>query len=93
MILPVDYRTLTAYKRKQVRDAYVINQLGRCYHCSEPLNGSPSKEVLNKKLNLRLFPIGFLKHPVHLHHDHKTGMTIGAVHSRCNGVLWQYHGE
>lgn len=32
-------------------------------------------------------------YPVHLHHDHKTGLTIGAVHAKCNAVLWQYYGE
>ena len=40
-----------------------------------------------------LFPPNFFKWPVHLHHSHDTGMTIGAVHARCNAVLWQYHGE
>jgi hypothetical protein len=34
-----------------------------------------------------------LEDSVHLHHSHETGMTIGAVHARCNAVLWQYHGE
>jgi hypothetical protein len=42
---------------------------------------------------LSLFPKNFLKWPVHLHHSHDTGMTIGAVHSYCNAVLWQYHNE
>jgi hypothetical protein len=28
-----------------------------------------------------------------LHHCHQTGLTIGAVHAKCNAVLWQYHGE
>jgi hypothetical protein len=49
--------------------------------------------VMSKKINVDLFPPNFFKWPVHLHHDHRTGMTIGAVHCRCNAVLWQYHGE
>lgn len=44
-------------------------------------------------VNMKLFPPNFFKHPVHLHHDHQTGMTIGAVHNHCNAVLWQYYGE
>jgi hypothetical protein len=55
----------------------------------------PTKEMQQKSINFSLFPggIGFLKYPIHLHHDHNTGMTIGAVHARCNAILWQYHGE
>jgi len=40
-----------------------------------------------------LFPRGFFGYPIHLHHSHDTGMTIGAVHAHCNAVLWQYEGE
>jgi hypothetical protein len=40
-----------------------------------------------------LFPELFLKYPVHLHHSHVTGLTIGAVHAYCNAVLWVYHDE
>jgi hypothetical protein len=44
-------------------------------------------------VDLKLFPRGFLSNPVHLHHCHTTGLTIGAVHSRCNAILWQHHGQ
>jgi hypothetical protein len=40
-----------------------------------------------------LFPPNFLKYPVHLQHNHDTDMTEGAVHARCNAVMWQYHGR
>lgn len=40
----------------------------------------------------RLFPKGFFDHPVHLHHNHDTGLTIGAIHCYCNAISWQYHG-
>lgn len=34
-----------------------------------------------------------LRYPVHLQHNHDTGMTEGAVHARCNAVMWQYLGR
>lgn len=93
MDLPVNYNCLTQYQRRQVREEYVRLQGGRCYYCGEFLDSNPSERVRKKRLNMQLFPKGFLRHPVHLHHDHDTGMTIGAIHARCNGVLFQYHGE
>lgn len=93
MILPQDYNNLSQPQRREVRLEYVKIQENICSHCGEPLDQKPSKEVQEKKLDLRLFPKGFLRWPTHLHHDHDTGMTIGAIHARCNGVLWQYYGE
>lgn len=93
MNLPVDYTKISPYKRKQVREEYVKIQKGKCSHCGEPLTATPSNEVQSKWVDKSLFPIGFFNHPVHLHHCHDTGMTIGAVHCLCNAVLWQYHGE
>jgi len=55
--------------------------------------GPPEFLSLEKRIDWDLFPPGFLKNPVHLHHNHDTGMTIGAVHAYCNAVLWQYYGE
>jgi hypothetical protein len=50
--------------------------------------------VVNKNpINQILFPKSFFKYPVHLHHCHKTGLTLGAVHHYCNAYLWQYLGE
>jgi hypothetical protein len=48
---------------------------------------------MKKKINARLFPPNFFNWPVHLHHCHVTGLTIGAIHCHCNAVLWQYHGQ
>lgn len=93
MILPARYDRLTPSQRKKAREIYTARQGGVCTHCNRPLNGPPSRQIRLAKINWSLFPLGFLKHPVHLHHDHRTGMTIGAVHSRCNAVLWQFHGE
>lgn len=93
MDLPVDYNKLTTIQRRDVRIKYINLQGGVCHHCMESLTGKPSKDIRCKPINERLFPVGFFAHPIHLHHDHKTGLTIGAVHALCNAVLWQYHGE
>jgi hypothetical protein len=93
MELPVNYTRLAARQRRLVREEYIKVQGGNCCHCGNPLDGEPSKEILDKEIDLDLFPINFLMFPIHLHHNHETGMTIGAVHARCNAVLWQYYGE
>lgn len=91
--LPVDYRTLDWQSRKLVREQYVAEQDGRCSHCGGPLSDSPVGPDAAKSVNRKLFPKSFFKYPTHLHHCHKTGLTIGAVHNHCNAVLWQYYGE
>jgi len=93
MILPQDYNTLSPAQRRTLRLEYANRQNGLCYHCHEELDKQPAKDMLNKYIKKELFPKNFFKYPVHLHHCHKTGKTIGAVHSKCNAVLWQYHGE
>ena len=93
MQLPVDYTKLPVGQRKQVREQYVLLQEGLCWYCKMPLSGKPAKKVRGLTINWKLFPPAFLKHPIHLHHDHLTGLTIGAVHAYCNAVLWQYDGE
>ena len=91
--LPVNYTKLTRAQRREVRLQYITRQSNKYQHCDEPLDGPPSGEVQTTWVNRRLFPEGFFDHPIHLHHSHRTGMTIGAVHARCNAVLWQFHGE
>lgn len=93
MILPTNYNDLQPSERRLVREEYVRLQYGRCSHCGGLLIIQPPENIRRLPINKRLFPETFFKYPVHLHHDHKTGMTIGAVHSVCNAVLWQYHGE
>lgn len=89
---PVNYETLTQLERRHVREMYVHEQKGLCYFCKTPLNVRPARTL---RINWNLFPggEGFLRYPVHLHHSHETGMTIGAVHAYCNAVLWQYYKE
>lgn len=91
--LPISYDRAGWRKRVQAREQYVRQQAGDCWYCKQSLSSDPPKRILDKPVRRSLFPPNFFKHPVHLHHDHKTGMTIGAVHCYCNAVLWQYHGE
>jgi hypothetical protein len=93
MELPVKYTTLSPRQKRLVRLEYIKLQNGKCYHCGESLGGKPSTEVMEKYIEKSLFPPNFFTHPIHLHHNHETGMTIGVVHARCNAVLWQYFGE
>ena len=93
MKLPIDYDSAHWAVRKQAREQYVKDQDGNCCHCWSKLNGNPDRTVNCMSVKTSLFPKSFFKWPVHLHHDRKTGLTIGAVHSKCNAVLWQYHGE
>lgn len=90
---PHVYKDLDIAQRRAVRLAYIEHQGGKCLHCSSPLDADPPKSITGKTINWRRFPPNFLRYPVHLHHDHKTGLTLGAVHAYCNAVLWQYHGE
>jgi len=89
----VNYNEIHYTQKRAVREEYIKLQKGMCAHCGKPLNGKASEAVLRKPVDKKLFPQGFFKWPVHLHHNHGSGMTIGAIHNYCNAVLWQYHGE
>jgi len=91
--LPVHYPSLSSAMRKQVREAYVYKQKGLCAHCNTKLIEEPDILIQRAWIDEKLFPEGFFDHPIHLHHDHNTGKTIGAIHARCNAYLWQYKGE
>ena len=92
-VLPVKYDELTPGERAAVRAEYVRKQKGYCYYCKAPLHDEPISRVKRRAINWTLFPLGFLKYPIHLHHDHKTGLTLGAVHAKCNAYLWEVHRE
>lgn len=89
--LPVDYTKLNTRQRKLVREQYVEKQKGRCSVCDCGLNNPANTQGFT--INKALFPVGFFNNPIHLHHNHKTGMTLGAVHAECNAIRWQYFGE
>lgn len=91
--LPINYKKSSFSVRRGARELYCIAQEWSCYHCGNDLRSVPSEEVTRRVVNIKLFPKGVFNHPIHLHHDHNTGLTIGAVHAKCNAVLWQYYGE
>lgn len=93
LALPVVYDSLSIEERRLVREEYVQRQKGLCCFCHKSLDADPSEKVAFAPIKLSLFPRNFMKFPVHLHHSHETGWTIGAVHARCNAYLWQYLGE
>lgn len=93
LTLPVNYNDLTSYDRREIRKLYENLQNGNCCHCHEPLDGEPPSAITNLHINWDLFPKHFMNNPVHLHHNHNTGLTIGSAHAYCNAVLWQYYGE
>lgn len=93
MKLPINYDKAKWWERKAARNQYILLQDGACYLCGAQLDCDPAEEINECQINWRLFPDGFLRYPVHLHHSHITGMTLGAVHAKCNAYLWQYKGE
>jgi hypothetical protein len=93
MDLPVKYDSLTWQEKRDVRNEYAKLQNGLCFYCNEDLSKGAPYSVTSKRINWKIFPPNFLKHPVHLQHCHKTGLTEGAAHAYCNAVLWQYHGR
>jgi len=88
--LPVNYKKLEWNERKTIREQYIKLQDNKCYYCNGNLNEPAPIYIRNKPINWDLFPPNFLKHPIHLQHSHKTGLTEGAVHCYCNAVMWQY---
>lgn len=91
--LPIKYSKNPPHQRRLVREEYVRLQEGKCHYCGAPLDGPPREDVAKKRINRRLFPPNFFRYPVHLHHNHDTDDTIGAVHNHCNAVLFEYEGE
>lgn len=93
MKLPINYKKADRRTRASARNQYVSEQKWICIHCNTSLAEDPPKRITGKKINWDLFPPNFLKYPIHLQHNHDTGMSEGAVHAYCNAVLWQYHGR
>ena len=87
------YSKLTPKQRRELRIKYVKKQDYKCWYCKGDLREDPPKEITEKYINWRLFPLNFRDYPVHLQHNHETDMTEGAVHMYCNAVMWQYEGR
>lgn len=91
--LPVKYDLIPTYARRTVRERYIVLQNGHCCFCGNHLEGSPVATVATARYLALIFPKEFFIYPIHLHHDRKTGLTVGAVHAMCNAFMWQYLGE
>ncbi len=91
--LPVQYSLLSAKDKRLIREEYTKTQGGKCMYCGGLLSEDPPKWVTDKGIDWSLFPEGFLEHPVHLQHNHTTGLTEGVAHAYCNAVMWQYDGR
>lgn len=91
--LPVDYTKLDWTERKAVREQYIREQNNMCYYCNCRLDEEAPEYIREMKIDWDLFPDNFLESPIHLQHDHNTGMTEGAVHNYCNAVMWIYEGK
>ena len=91
--LPINYDELLPFQKKEVREQYIQEQKGLCMYCKKSLSDPPPKEITDKNINWSLFPPNFLQSPIHLQHNHYTGLTEGAVHNYCNAVMWQYEGR
>lgn len=92
--IPAMYDALTWVERRMVREEYIVLQKGACYWCKQTLLHDVSDDIKAKyPLDPRYWGPKFLEHPVHLHHDHNTGLTLGATHAYCNAILAQYYGE
>lgn len=93
MKLPKKYDEISPLDKRIIRGEYTRIQNNRCWFCGEPLDGPPHQMVLKNKIRKSLYPKEFFNHPIHLHHSHETGLTVGAVHAYCNAVLWEYYNE
>jgi len=91
--LPVEYDNICSQEKKMVREQYVKEQSNLCWYCGEDLFADPPDRITEKSIFWNQFPPEFLNSPIHLQHDHNTGLTEGAVHGYCNAVLWQYDGR
>lgn len=91
MELPARYSRLSKEEKAEARKIYEEIQEGNCWFCNESLRQEPPISIRKKPINWDLFPKGFLKHKVHLQHNHTTDKTEGVVHAYCNAVLWQYY--
>lgn len=89
--LPAMYDKLTPYQRRATREQYIKLQHYECLFCGSSLYQDAPEELREIPIDWDLFPEGFLKYPVHLQHNHQSGLTEGAVHSFCNAFMWNYY--
>jgi len=94
--LPVLYQGCR--NKALVREKYRRLQKNLCWFCHSSLDkGTPDSfrklyPITGQELQ-DIFPPGFMDYPVHLHHDHSSGWTKGAVHNYCNAIMFVYFGS
>lgn len=93
MELPQIYKDLSWSDKKLCRELYTLEQDNRCWLCGSHLDDKPSKVYRGYTIHEGRFPSKFFDYPIHLHHDHIIGLTIGVVHAHCNAYLWQYENQ
>ena len=91
--LPARYSRCSPGERVLVREEYEHRQGGICPFCLQPLVSDPPPVIQRLPVDKVRWPPEFFKHPVHLHHIHRTDLTVGAYHARCNAVLAAYFQE
>lgn len=89
--LPALYEKLSWQQRAQARQQYAKLQHYECLFCGHSLYQKPPKELTDLPIDWDLFPPAFTKYPIHLQHNHETGLTEGAVHAFCNAFMWHYY--
>jgi hypothetical protein len=93
IVLPAMYDELTREERARVREEYARLQGGLCPFCLQPLVADPPPVIQRLPIDSVRWPPEFFRWPQHLHHNHRTGLTIGTYHARCNAVLAAYFRE
>ena len=91
--LPVLYNKLNITEKRLIREEYCKIQNNLCYYCNSDLDSDPPDNILSIDVTYDFYPKNFFEYPIHLHHNHITGLTIGAVHSYCNAILWEHENE
>ena len=96
VVVPQKYDDLNRQQRRDLREQYVEHTKGRCLYCYERLDDEPHKFVCQSAGEIVWDDLpggkeGFLRNPVHLHHDRETGLTLAAVHALCNAHSWQFY--
>lgn len=90
--LPVQYSTLSPQDKVRVRLEYIRRQDNRCCYCNAKFTEGIPESIWSKVIHRELFPANFFDYPIHLHHCHQTGFTIGAIHAWCNAVSFEHDG-
>ena len=91
--LSLIYHEIPIEKKKYVRKQYMEKQNYKCMYCNEDILKSALEFITKLKIDWKLFPPNFLKHPIHLQYSHDTGLTEEVFHNYCNAVMWQYENK